>query len=206
MKKLLKIAGIVIGIAAAAAAIYVASVFIMYSRIPDKETLSADGKPSEETLETGREYTIVTQNVGFGAYSPDFSFFMDGGKQSWANDRDTVVKDINMACEEISSSLRRSLPISEGFDKILDLDSVGWAHPFPTELLPEGISQCLDYDDEQPVPTCRNCDVPYGPGCNVVIVDGFLTSDNITCTELHNIDTGFSYSDHNPVVMRFELE
>ncbi len=63
----------------------------------------------------------------------------------------------------------------------------GWAQPFSVDLLPEGISQCIDYDDEEPVPTCRNCDVPYGPDCQVFIVDGFLVSDNVSLIELHNI-------------------
>ncbi|MBQ1423610.1 MAG: endonuclease/exonuclease/phosphatase family protein, partial [Lachnospiraceae bacterium] len=81
----------------------------------------------------------------------------------------------------------------------------GWAQPFPAELLPEGISRCIDYDDESLVATCRNCDVPYGPDCKVFVVDGFLVSDNVSVLELHNVDTGFAYSDHQPVVMRFQL-
>ena len=81
----------------------------------------------------------------------------------------------------------------------------GWAQPFPQELLPEGIHRCIDYDDENLIPTCRNCDVPYGPDCQVFVVDGFLVSDNVEVEELHNVDTGFAYSDHHPVVMTFKL-
>jgi hypothetical protein len=38
------------------------------------------------------------------------------------------------------------------------------------------------------------------------VIDGFLVSDNVEVTELHNVDTGFAYSDHNPVMMRFTLK
>ena len=48
-------------------------------------------------------------------------------------------------------------------------------------------------------------DTPYGPDCKVFVVDGFLVSDNVSVLELHNVDTGFAYSDHQPVVMRFQL-
>ena len=33
-----------------------------------------------DALAIGTEYTALTYNIGFGAYTPDFSFFMDGGE------------------------------------------------------------------------------------------------------------------------------
>ena len=355
LKRTLKIICGVIVVLLAIVLIYMLYLMIVYDRIPDGQVLQPEGEPSVECVEVDRNYTIVTQNCGFGAYSPDFTFFMDGGTESWAESKDTVVSNIDMAADkllsydpdfvflqeidtdstrsyhvdqreqmsahfqgykqvfavnyhspflmypltqphgasnsglmtlsktDVTSALRRSLKISEGFSKFLDLDrcysvsriptdngkelvlynvhtsayggsdeirtsqitqltqdmleeykkgnycvcggdfnhdftgdstfvfggteigEFGWAQPFPAELLPEGISQCLAYDDAEPIPTCRNCDVPYGPDCKVFIIDGFLVSDNVSVTELHNIDAGFSYSDHNPVLMRFEL-
>ena len=38
-----------------------------------------------------------------------------------------------------------------------------------------------------------------------IIVDGFIVSDNVTVNFLENVQTGFRYSDHNPVLMRFTL-
>ena len=38
-----------------------------------------------------------------------------------------------------------------------------------------------------------------------VTVDGFVVSDNVKATA-RNIDTGFAYSDHNPVLLTFELQ
>lgn len=355
MKKVLKTIGILIGALLLIALIYVAYVMFTYSRIEDHQNLSIGDGAAVTELSTGEEYTAVTQNCGFGAYTPEFTFFMDGGTQSWADSKESVIACIDAAAQEcrsldpdflllqevdfgstrsyhvdqrqqlteafpefdsvfavnyhsaflmypftqphgasksgiltlsradITSSERRSLPISTGFSKFLDLDrcysisripveggkelvlinihcsayggsdeirtaqmtqlfadmeseiqagnycicggdfnhdftgdsgqvlngsdqQFGWAMPFPTDLIPENISQCLDYNDDTLIATCRNCDVPYGPDCMVFVVDGFLVSDNIEVTELHNIDTGFSYSDHCPVQIRFRLK
>ena len=64
----------------------------------------------------------------------------------------------------------------------------------------------MEYDDKELIPTCRNCDVPYGPDCEVFVMDGFIVSENVKCEELHNIDAKFTYSDHNPVDMTFSLQ
>ena len=82
----------------------------------------------------------------------------------------------------------------------------GWAQPFPEEFLPEGIIRCDSYSKEELSPTCRNCDIPYEKGNFTIIVDGFLVSANVNVTYLENISTDFKYSDHNPVVLKFELE
>ncbi|MBP5292045.1 MAG: endonuclease/exonuclease/phosphatase family protein [Lachnospiraceae bacterium] len=338
---------------AAVVVAYVMYVVLSYSRIDDHIKLTPSGYPLLNVLPVDGEYTIVTQNCGFGAYSPDFTFFMDGGTQSWANDKETVIYDIDCAADtaasfspdfilfqevdtdstrsyhvdqreqlaihfmdyaevfavnyhsaflmypftqphgasnagiqtfsraKITSAERRQIEISEGLSKFLDLDrcysvsripvsdgkemvlynihssayggsdairssqmtqlfndmlseyekgnycvcggdfnhdftgnsarvlgikegsDFGWAQPFPIDLLPEGISRCIDYDNPELIPTARNCDIPAGPDSQTFVLDGYLVSDNVEVTELHNIDTGFAYSDHNPVVMKF---
>ena len=355
-KKWWKIPLVILCVLLAAVIGYLLYVILSYNRIEDHQMLTPAGAPSAEVLDAEGEYTILTQNCGFGAYSPDFTFFMDGGTQSWANDKETVIKDINgladaaaafspdfvlfqevdtdstrsyhvdqrVMMEEkfpdfaevfavnyhsaflmypftqphgasnsgimtlsrtaVTSAERRQFEISSGFSKFLDLDrcysvsripvsdrkelilynvhasayggsdairtsqmtqlmndmkseydkgnycvcggdfnhdftgdstlvlggdeltEFGWAQPFPTDLIPDGISQCLAYDDPELIPTCRNCDVPAGPDCQVFVVDGFLISDNVRCLELHNVDAEFQYSDHNAVVMRFALD
>lgn len=64
---------------------YIAYLFLSYNRIEDNQ-LQAVNLPSSgansETVSTNNEYLIGTYNVGFGAYTPDYSFFMDGGKHS----------------------------------------------------------------------------------------------------------------------------
>ena len=51
----------------------------------------------------------------------------------------------------------------------------------------------------------QGADISYEKGVTyTVIVDGFLISDNIKASA-ENLDAGFTYSDHNPVVMEFVL-
>ena len=333
---------------------YVLYVVLSYSRLEDKLVLDIDNGAEQSEVLLDTEYTVVTQNLGFGAYTADFTFFMDGGTDSRAESKESVVSCINKGAEkvresnpdfilfqevdldatrsyhtdqykmlresfagysscyaqnydsaylfwplysphgasksslatfskyEITSSMRRSLPISESFSKFLDLDrcysvsrigvengrelviynvhssayggsdeiraaqmtmllndmeseykkgnyvicggdfnhdftgdsvqrlngecaDFGWAQPFPTEFIPEGFSRCIDYKDGALKPTCRNCDIPYKEGNFVLVVDGFIVSDNVECVEVENVQTGFEYSDHNPVVMTFKL-
>ncbi len=336
--------------------VYVLYVVLSYSRIEDHQELTPKNSTETAEAQTQKTYTIVTQNCGFGAYTPAFTFFMDGGTQSWADSKESVISCIDQAADtilsfepdfilfqeldtdstrsyhtdqrtqmeerfpaydsvfavnyhsaflmypltqphgasnsgiltlsdaHISSAERRSLEISTGFSKFLDLDrcysvsripvdngkdlvlynvhlsayggsdeirtsqmtqlfsdmkaeydagnycvcggdfnhdftgdstivlgggeisDFGWAQPFPADLLPEEISRCMEYDDPELVATCRNCDVPYGPDCQTFVLDGFLVTDNVKVESVRNIDTGFAYSDHCPVVMRFCLE
>ena len=336
---------------------YVAYVFISYSRIEDNKVLEVKGD-AVVTAVAGREYTAVSYNIGFGAYTSDFTFFMDGGKESRARSEESVVECVNgtvqtalsfepdfvlfqevdtdstrsyhvdqeqqiinsfknaggfdsvfaqnyhsaylmypilephgasnsglltMSRANIASSLRRSLPIATGVKKILDLDRCysvsripvdngkelvlinvhasaygtdasqgdaqmemilndmkaeydkgnyvicggdfnhdftgtsreyfnpgtdkifSWCQPFPEQLIPEGFSRCTDYAEGM-VPSTRNTDIPYSEESFVVILDGFIISDNVTCGYVQNIDAGFKHTDHNPVVMKFTLE
>ena len=86
-----------------------------------------------------------------------------------------------------------------------DLDSLAWCAEFPAELIPESFSRVTDYASGL-IPSTRNTDVPYGEDSFVVTLDGFIISDNIESTFVDVIDTGFAYSDHNPVEMRFKLK
>lgn len=333
---------------------YVLYVLLSYSRIPDNQPLTAVGRAQHDTVKVGESYTVVTQNMGFGAYTPDFTFFMDGGTESRAASAESVrdcfdkgltqvgkfnpdfvlfqeidldstrsfhidqtklVTDafpafqsvtainydsaylmypifephgaskssiVTLSRYAVTASTRRSFPISESLSKLLDLDrcyslsriavengkelvlynvhasaygsdasvrtaqmtmllndmkseydkgnyvvcggdfnhdftgdstkqlngaaaDFDWAQPFPTELIPNGISRCINYTAPL-APTCRNCDIPYEDGNFTIIVDGFLVSDNVTCTALQNVQTDFAYSDHNPVVITFTLQ
>ena len=84
MKKVLKIIICIILALIVIAAAYVAYVFISYHRIGDNIRLETSAAMSSDEIEIGKEYRIVSWNIGFGAYESDYGFFMDGGKQSWA--------------------------------------------------------------------------------------------------------------------------
>ncbi len=356
LKKILMIAGAVLLAILLVALSYLAYVFFSYSRIEDNQHLSPVASGKSEMVLCGETYTIVTQNIGFGAYTPDFTFFMDGGTESWAESEESVINCVNAAADKvkeydpdfvlfqevdtdstrsyhtdqremltgafssfssafavnyhsaflfypfnephgasnsgiltlsrfnIDSALRRSLPISENFSKFLDLDrcysvsripaenskelviynvhlsayggsdeirtaqmtmlfndvkaeykkgnycvvggdfnhdftgdstqklnnvgatDFGWAQPFPDELLPECIVKCTNYENDEYIPTCRNCDVPYSPENFTIIVDGFLVTENVEAVKVENVNNEFSYSDHNPVVLEFVLK
>lgn len=355
VKRVFKISLIVLLTLVLVVAGYASYVVLTYNRIEDGKHLDLNGGGKSGSLSRYTEYTIVTQNFGFGAYTRDFSFFMDGGTESRAESRECVLKCLDAAYAEISSydpdfvflqevdtdsdrshhvnqraafdgkfsgyassfavnyhsaylfypifkphgksnsgittyskwnisdAVRRSLPISTGFGKFLDLDrcysvsrvpvanakelvlynvhtsayggsdeiraaqmtmlfddmkaeyekgnfvvcggdfnhdftgsstsdlngggevEYGWAQPFPESLIPEGFSRATAYGDVL-VPTCRNCDKPYEDGDFTIIVDGFITSANVIVESVVNVDAGFEYSDHNPVVMKFKLK
>ena len=67
------------------------------------------------------------------------------------------------------------------------------------------LSLVAPLDEANPVPSCRNADAPYHEGQYVLTVDGFVVSDNVTVEQAVVEDTGFAWSDHNPVSMRFVL-
>ena len=364
MKKVLKIIGIIVGAIVAAALIYVAYVFISFHRIEDNQQLeimtAAGASGSEElsaAVKTGEEITAVSYNIGFGAYSDDYTFFMDGGKESRARSEEAVYTNIQgaMAAVEpydadivfiqevdidgtrsyhiderdivipgiikngaysyvfaqnydspyllypftqphgankagimtfsdtqITSAVRRSLPIEEGLSKVLDLDRCysvsrvpadngkelviynlhlsaytsssetaetqlsllvqdmqkeydagnyciaggdfnrdllgnspeifhtatlddNWAKPVNMELFTDDITLVVPFDENDPKASCRNPDKPYEEGDFVVTVDGFIKSANIDIVKADVIQTGYRYSDHNPVYVKFIL-
>ena len=57
---------------------YVIYVIAQYYRIDDNAILSVEGSATEQ-VEQGESYTVLSYNLGFGAYSPEYSFFMDTG-------------------------------------------------------------------------------------------------------------------------------
>lgn len=350
MKRLLKILGIAVLVVLVAVVAYVAYVLIDYHRVPDNQSLTVEHAP-QTALETETEYQLMTFNMGFGAYEPDFDFFMDGGTRSWAISKERLTQNLDaigtmltdespdlLLVQEVdesgtrtyhlnerqlltdrlsgygavwaenwdspflmypltqphgknraglmtftryaaTSALRRSLPVESSLRKLVDLDRcysvtrlpVGetelvlynvhlsaytsdgtvavdqlkqliadmqaeydagryvlcggdfnkdllgdsashfgvtdgaaytWAQPFPTALL-DGTGISLIAADN--VPSCRNADAPYHAAQYVVTVDGFLVSDNVTVLDAAVRDTGFRYSDHNPVALRFRL-
>ena len=360
IRKCLKVLGTVAAILVGVVAVYVIYLFATYHRIADNLPLTVEQPAKKGTdvdaLAVGTEYTALTYNIGFGAYTPDFSFFMDGGESSWAKSKESVLDTVQGAGDLVASlrpdfalieeidldatrsyhtdeyallkeclpedytvfaqnydsaflfyplnqphgssksglglfsrypvteALRRSFPISTSWKKFLDLDRCysisrvpvedgtelviftlhmsaygnsdeirkaqismlcedmekeyaagnyvlcggdfnhdlkaseenageceSWAYPFPRSMLPEHISFAMDYLSEQEREalwdSARNADMEYVPGeTYTVTLDGFLISDNIECSSYENVNTGYRYSDHDPVVIKFRLK
>ena len=80
MKKILKYLGIIVLIVLVLLLAYIIYLFASYHRIPDNQPLQVEQTKesisSGDTLTTEKEYSALTYNIGFGAYTPDFSFFM----------------------------------------------------------------------------------------------------------------------------------
>lgn len=360
VKRILKIVGIAIAVIVVVLIGYIIYLYASYHRIEDNKKLKVESRieqsKASEKLSTGKEYSALTHNIGFGAYTPDFSFFMDGGKSSWAKSKKSVISTVNGAGElvksydpdfalieevdlnstrsyhvneysllknvmkdydcvfaqnydsaflfypftqphgssksglalfskySITDSLRRSFPVSTSFSKFFDLDRCysisrvpvdngkelvifelhmsaygnsdeiregqinmlvsdmekeykagnyvlcggdfnhdlkaseddsenreSWAYPFPRKKLPSNFSFCIDQLSDEKKDnlwnSARNADMEYKPGVTyTVTLDGFIISDNIECVKYDNINTGYSYSDHDPVYVMFKLK
>ena len=95
MKKWVKILLIVLLAVVLLAAAYVAYVSISYHRIGDQPLTPVQTPDTAPSLSAGEAYTLVSWNIGFGAYEEDYGFFMDGGTESraWSKERLTANMD-----------------------------------------------------------------------------------------------------------------
>ena len=78
LKRALITTGSILGIAILLAGGYVGYVMLSYNRIGNK-TLKVEHNSSIPEVQTGVEYKALSYNIGFGAYSQDYTFFMDEG-------------------------------------------------------------------------------------------------------------------------------
>lgn len=100
-----------------------------YYRIEDKVELEVENpveaidEPITERVQVNTPYTVTSYNIGFGAYSDDFSFFMDGGTDSVAFSEEEVLKNINGSI----SIIEKEKPDFALFQEV-DLDSTRSYH------------------------------------------------------------------------------
>ena len=362
-KRILKVLIILVLVVAFILGGYIAYMQGTYYRVEDRAPVDVVDNQAY-TLELGKEYTAATYNIGFGAYTPDYTFFMDTGvmddgtpkqgthgvaasresveectqgaigvmadiapdfalfqevdtdsTRSYQVNQETAIEGefpthshafavnfhssflaypwpemhgivnaglLSLSDARVSAAERRSYPVDESFfTKFFDLDRCflvqrlpvengkelvlinshmsaydegglvraeqlkllngvfieeyakgnyviaggDWNHAlcgsvdmYPSQQqIPEWVSVLADddlaehfhvvrADNLSSVPTCRGCDIPYEPGVTyTTTVDGFIVSDNVAA-HAQNIDTGFAYSDHNPVKLSFSLK
>ena len=94
MRKVLIGLGAIVGALLVLLLAYAAYVLLNMQRVEDNLPLDV-AQNAVEAVETGREYTLLTWNLGFGAYSDDFSFFMDGGEHARALSKAAVEENIS---------------------------------------------------------------------------------------------------------------
>lgn len=154
IKRFFTILGITLGVILALAIAYLLYVIAFYHRFPDNQVLeivSAADAEAEigDKVPTEVELTIVTYNVGFGAYSPDYTFFMDGGKSSWAKSKESATNLITGA-GELSLSFEPDFVLLQE----IDIDSTRTYHLDELALLRTKLS---GYENS----FAQNYDSPY---------------------------------------------
>ena len=166
-KKWLKRLGIFLGTLILIVVGYVVYVFSSYYRLEDKQKLTITGK-STEKAKTKKSYRITSGNIGFGAYSDDYSFFMDGGKESRARSKDAVIENVSSYAEAVAQLNPDFMLFQE-----VDIDGTRSYHVDERKLL---LSQTLSTDN-----TSRNyCWIWIA----VIASTGFRqkTERNLSCT------------------------
>lgn len=78
---------------------YLGYVLLSYSRIEDNQQITPSSTGSGSAVSADKTYTAYIHNLGFGAYTQDFTFFMDGGTQSWAESEESVIECINKGAQ-----------------------------------------------------------------------------------------------------------
>ena len=139
---------------------YVSYVMIDYHRIEDNLALEIN-EETAKSIPVNKELKALSYNIGFCAYTQDFSFFMDGGKSSRAKSEESVnevlsgIKDLLkfedadiVMLEEVDKNATRSHHVDQqkylddaliGFDSVfaVNYDSPYLFYPF---LEPHGKS------------------------------------------------------------------
>lgn len=98
--RILKDLGCAVGVVLLLAAGYAAYLLLGYSRLPDMQILFPVGA-GDEPLHAGESCRAATWNIGFAAYESDFSFFMDGGTESWADSPASVEANMEAIAREL---------------------------------------------------------------------------------------------------------
>ena len=93
MRTFLKVAASIGGAAVVSFLGYAAYIYGSYSRIEDNVSILPKNRGLHE-LPAGVSVRFATFNIGYGAYSSDYSFFMDGGKESVARSSEAVRANI----------------------------------------------------------------------------------------------------------------
>lgn len=132
---------------------YLIYVFAAYYRVEDNQTLTVEtaGDSAGGAVSAGELYRAASYNIGFGAYSNDYSFFMDGGKESRARSPEAVRENVTGAMETVKAIAPNFLFLQE-----VDVDGTRSYHINELDLVSaalEGLFQSWTF--------AQNYDSPY---------------------------------------------
>ncbi len=133
MKKAFKIIGIVFAVVLVIVLSYLVYVVLDYSRIEDNQALQPTNV-NENDVPVGEQIRVMSLNFGFGAYSSDYSFFMDGGVYSRAYSEDEVMKNLSSAIEDIKEINADIIALQE-----VDIDGTRSYHVDQMKLFSESL-------------------------------------------------------------------
>ncbi len=133
-------------------AAYVAYVFIDYHRLDDNLILDVEGTASEDVLDVSADEALhlTSWNVGFGAYTDQFSFFMDGGIYSRSFSYEETVSNMENIISELKSQNADLYLIQE-----VDFDSTRSHKVDEVTMVKEA------FDSSYQSTFCINYDSPY---------------------------------------------
>ena len=117
--------------------LYVGYVFVSYSRIEDDQPIEIEGTSTAAAVKLDTEYTAMTYNIGFGAYTPDFTFFMDGGTQSWANSKESVID-----CTNGDIDILKEHNVNFAMIQEVDFDSTRSYHVDQAQMIRDAMDGC----------------------------------------------------------------
>lgn len=126
MKKLVQILLGVILVIILVFGSYLLYLLVSYDRLPDNLPLKPSNQHNQ-VLETNKTYRAMTHNIGYGAYPPSYSFFMDGGKYARAYDKKTVqanMQGIVETTKELAPTLAFYQEVDQDGDRSQHVDEV----------------------------------------------------------------------------------
>ncbi len=147
-KIIVTVAAAVLGALLLSVAAYPLYVVLSYYRVEDGIKLSVEGE-AEAHAPIGQSMTLVSYNVGFGAYSDDYSFFMDGGEYAKAFSKDAVMSNIGGSLEAVRAANPDLVLLQE-----VDVDGDRSYHVDESAMFSSGLS---GYDRVY----AQNYDSPY---------------------------------------------
>lgn len=139
MKKLFRLLLILLLCLLLVVAGYASYVVLAFHRIEDNQILSVNTAEGTTKAPVGQELKILSFNVGFGAYSDDYSFFMDGGKESRCR-----TKEIGIANIRASLSLAKAQEADIYLFQEVDINGTRSYHVDQFALLAEGFPSGFD--------------------------------------------------------------
>ncbi len=155
MRKIIIIIGITISSILLFVLGYCGYILISYDRIGDIE-LEIDKKSDLNSINTNQTYNISTYNIGFGAYSQDFTFFLDTGYDidgnetcgyySKARSKEEVIFNINGSIETVKELDLDFLLLQEVDIKSTRSHKIDQNEMFKTELPTYDNVLCLNFD------------------------------------------------------------